>query len=776
MIFIWLASLNPSSACGPFFPNSLLDGGDNALLVAPVASFHAELAAMKLAPPRHRAKLPDNSHAQQTADADLLDLRSALNQAKVPTHRKEEILRHHQLRRQIVLDYAQAAEAWREHPFDWNTGTSNTPPAFIAPEVAEGLPGEFAAYFRAAVAWHQGDRTNAIARWRALLELPAKERPFKSTWAAFMLGKALAESEPDRALNYFQQVRQLAAQKFTDTLGLAASSLGWEARVCLRQRRYTRAIDLYLEQLAAGDNSAAESLATTAAAALRQEVAYLKVLAAYPQSRRVVTAYVISHNWSPAGVTDDNGNTVADESPKTRWLAAVESAGVTDLEAAERLALAAYQAGQFDAAQRWIQLAKTSPVAQWLQAKLLLREGNVNGAANVLAKLARLWPVNAPLPVTTNSTLAGNLSLERDAAPGVTPAQQVLGELGTLRLSRREYTEALDALLRADFWTDAAWVAERVLTPDELKDYVDGHWPAQPEPKVETPDEPNNDEVEHPAKRDARACARLRHLLARRLTRLDRGLEARDYYPDALKPAYERLINGLLVAQTETFSAEQRAAGSWQAALAARREGMELLGTELEPDYALHGGNYEQGVGYADRLNTATNLVRASADELQRATAFPADPGHRFHYRYLAARLGWDAAKFLPNNSDQTAYILCTAGSWLKGRDPGAADLFYKSLVRRCRKTAIGDDADRRRWFPELDDEGKIIGPFTGPPRRLREEPSVDPPAAESEPDLSMTPEMAEPMENPGDQSEPEIEEAPDDATGEQNRVGGRGS
>ena len=60
----------------------------------------------------------------------------------------------------------------------------------------------------------------------------------------------------------------------------------------------------------------------------------------------------------------------------------------------------------------------------------------------------------------------------------------------------------------------------------------------------------------------------------------------------------------------------------------------------------------------------------------------------------------------MPDNSDDTARVLCTAGTWLKDRDPQAADKFYKALVRRCRKTALGDQADKMRWFPVLDENG----------------------------------------------------------------------
>jgi nucleoid-associated protein YgaU len=105
----------------------------------------------------------------------------------------------------------------------------------------------------------------------------------------------------------------------------------------------------------------------------------------------------------------------------------------------------------------------------------------------------------------------------------------------------------------------------------------------------------------------------------------------------------------------------------------------------------------------------AAEVVAASAEEIQRAARHGTDPNQRFHYRYQATLLAWEAAKLMPNNSDETARMLCTAGSWLKQRDPETADFFYKMLVRRCRKTAIGDQADRMRWFPVLDEAGNPL-------------------------------------------------------------------
>ena len=90
---------------------------------------------------------------------------------------------------------------------------------------------------------------------------------------------------------------------------------------------------------------------------------------------------------------------------------------------------------------------------------------------------------------------------------------------------------------------------------------------------------------------------------------------------------------------------------------------------------------------------------------------------------FQAAALAWEAAKLMPDNSEDTARFLCVAGSWIKYRDPKKADIFYKALVRRNRKTAIGMEADRIRWFPKLDEQGKLI------PRKPSRLESMEPPS-----------------------------------------------
>jgi LysM repeat protein len=193
----------------------------------------------------------------------------------------------------------------------------------------------------------------------------------------------------------------------------------------------------------------------------------------------------------------------------------------------------------------------------------------------------------------------------------------------------------------------------------------------------------------------------------------------------------------------------------FEAAVIARTNGMELMGTEVAPDWHYHLGNYEEGVTGEDRsTNEAAVLVRPSKDELQRNAEHQPDPNRRFHYRYQAASLAWEAAKLLPNNNDQTAYVLWTGGSFIKYRDPHTADLFYKALVRRNHKTVLGAEADRQRWFPTLDENGNIVP----------KESKVEEPSESSEPQDTTEPQPMEPINNiedsaavePGESGEPD--------------------
>ena len=683
---------------------------------APIADFDARTGAVepRAQPVRGRAR------NEQLRGADLRrgDGRSGRGveaTRKVSPEDSARIVEGHRVNRKKLGDYLEAGQKWTSDAWmdkDENTqGKRGPQPAFPLFGEVPGLPGEFADYFAGAVALRKPEAEAVEARqaWERLLARPTAERKYKSTWAAYMLGTLWEKEDPDKAVAYCQMTRDFAKRGLADSIGLATAAFGLEARVELQRGHFKRALELYLQQYAAGDSSAPLSLRSAAREALTTGGDELAVIAAAPNERSVVTAYLISgeRNGERDGERFTTSGGVATSS-MARWLVAVEAAGVKDVDSAERLALAAYQEGDSELAQRWIKRARSTPVAQWLQAKLYLRAGKVAPAAALFAQLADRLPV-VPEAEAANSTefadslyipTGGRYAHELDNSAA---RVRVLAELGVLKLSRGEFAQALDALLRSAFWQDAAYVAERVLTTDELKTYVDQNWPPG---EVTTNAAPLEDssvtQMPHGY------WGEIRYLLARRLTRELRSREAREYFPTKLQASFDELGVALNDGWNESSPAAQRAQALFLAAKIARTNGMDLLGTELAPDWHINDGNFDQGLTWQVRATNSIGAIAsvASEDEMQRASRPQADPEERFHYRYQAAFLAWEAAKLMPDNADETARVLCTAGTWLKERDPETADLFYKSLVRRCRQTAIGEQADRMRWFPILDAAG----------------------------------------------------------------------
>lgn len=678
-------------ACGPFFPDWLL-ASDAYVLDAPVVWFRKEVQPfLPAGPPKLKAAPVDDPYLH-TAEVAVADLRAALETAGTPAARREEMLGEYKALRDGVVSYGAALAQWREE-VSW-ADPAPPRPTFQPVSVPAGLPGEFADYEKGAVAFHMGRLDEARAAWEKLLARPAGERRYRTTWAAFMLGRSQVESDPAAAVEWLAKTRELADQGFADPLGLAAASLGWEARAERNRGRHDVALKLYGEQAKTGDPRALESLRRAARSTLENPEA-ARMVARSPEARPVVTSYVLS-DWSRI---DYDGP--LDPARAQAWLAAVQAEKLTKVEHADRLAWAAYRAGDFAAASEWLKRADASaPMARWIRAKLLMRDGQLAEAEALLAQAA---------PALEGKPL-GNadrwLTYESEVQPAGRP--RALGELGVVRLARKEYVPALDALIRGGYWTDAAYVAERVLTIEELKAYVDKEWPRS---LRWTADNESADEgwdliyagLVLPVAEDV--SWRVRDLLGRRLVRAGRHAEALPYFLPENQPTVEELAAALEAGKDAARPAGERAESLFEAACVTRHYGLEIQGTELEPDWALESGTYDVGSFVESRSNPEPHArLGPTEDEVKRAEKSRVEPFQRFHYRFRAADLAWEAASLLPDGSPEKARMLAIAGTWIKNRDAKAADRFYRALVRCCGQTELGREAARVKWFPEVGD------------------------------------------------------------------------
>ncbi len=685
----------------------------------------------------------------------------------------------------LLLDCKTTMSELVEGNFAWEAAHLVTPSfPYVVVEGAEpphardgGGERERALYDAGARAFHQGDTGAAVKSWRALLALPAQERQARSTWAAFMIGQATGD------VTWLRRTRALARAGFADTLGLAAFSLGEEARDVLpsaawrwgledlapsaparadderaddervddgsaRERSdsaagvgaarraraaagtaggdsaIARAVHLYAEQAALGSVSGRASLSFLARRLLRDDAALERNIGDPVVQRLVAAALFTAH-------------TAVEPARLGRLIRLVDKRGLVRMEAADRLAAVAYGAGEYEYAKGFARLAgPRSALARWIEAKLALRDGDDEAARRLLAAAAAAFPEARRWGEVWHADDWGYEELA--------PRARVDSERAVLALDRREYAEALSLLLSGgeDYWLDAAYVAERVMTTDELVRFVHVHAPRALEPLHN----PWGDDAPKPFER-------LRALLARRLVREGRVDDALAYFDDhALRAdaarygrALARGDAGAIVRATIVGApADDASAGAprigeaqarFEAATLLRKRGMEISGTELDPDWAVYGGTFDLGAstlsgdvqpwrrsddddasgGAATTARGATARALperldvmaprppfASYDEELRVAATAVHPLVRFHYRAVAAALAGAAADELPPRSQAFAATLCAATSYLIDREPERADVYYDRYVREGAWVPFAGDFGRDCPAPDF--------------------------------------------------------------------------
>jgi hypothetical protein len=706
----FLGGLHATGYYGPDF--YLDDGGKN---VAGSPEFYWGLEVRRLAKEFHPTEkrvvsekaeqksdedASDNSNlSQATEEADLNDFDAALKEGRIkppdPTKAKDQ----HKLARATITSASPTAE------FD----------------------SEFADYHRGAGAFLNKNWDEARKAWEELLKRPEQDRHYRTVWAAFMLGKLAVKTEDyPTASQWFQRTREFAKAGFADSLGLAAESYGWEGRAEWKQEHPGKAAPLFLTQLALGDPSAVVSLKALIPdrepvegmlnygpeadersswndeqkkEEEQKEISKLKAAAQDPLLRRLVTVHILATATSPDLYPSDSE--AAPVNRCARWLDIIKQANLGRIEDAEYLGWVAYNNGDYKGAAHWLELSKgDSGAALWLRAKLQRRAGKLAEAANTMAQAVESLRTASAYTPTGGTDEKWTEYDYFPEGPDWGWGQSAHGDLGGLRLARGDFVQAFDTLFKGHLWNDAAFVAERVLTTKELKEYVD----ALPE----TP----------PPKQGEDYKAKLRYLLGRRLVREDHYAEAAPYMSPPYDKVLEKYVKALKDGANEKLSKAERAHAWFTAAWLARYDGMELMGTEVAPDAFADSGSFEfpdlakqrrsgfyQQVSYDTDGNQKKKNVpiplKASQKEIQRLTANKIEPDIRFHYRLIAGALAIKAAALLPDNSEELADVVNQAGLWVKDRDEKIGNRYYQIIERRCAKTKIGQADMVKHWFTD---------------------------------------------------------------------------
>ncbi len=637
-----LLPLGSAQACGPDFPYRLLNDRGNALSQLPEGSFSVEIKRLGLSisglKPSSEATIAPywDDSSQQYLDARLAAEKQQLS--------AEQFALSNQLR---SLSDAHQAEI---------QGAS--------------LPAELRLYTAGAVAFTQQDMALAAEYFRRVLTLPAAERPLRSTWAAYTLGRALsslAVSAPASVLDdaallqrqhdlqaqaqqAYQQARELSIAGFSDPLELGIASLGEEARLRLQDNDWPGAIRLYASQAKLDSTTGYSSLRQLTWTLNAKSDEELLPLLASLEVQQLLAAQLFSR-------IDGSDS----QSPQSqRLLGLLQRSGQVRPELADRLAALSYQQGDYAGARRLLEQAGDSGLAWWLRAKLALQAGDKAAAGKAYAQAAKAFPADEDWGWRRTA----NWDYET-----LKPRCRVEGEMAILALERGDYLDAFDQLYRSGdvYWQDAAEVAERVLSADELKGYIDAKVAAAPPPQA--------GEEQYYWQRPLATSAR--ELLGRRLLREGRYAEAVPYFATATLQDAARQYGAAREQAANAWTAIGRAEGYYQAAKLAREQGMELLGYELGPDQAWNGGSYGEEFG---KPTQAAGLLTANEAKLQNDTA--AEPNRRYHYRFVAADLANQAADLLPPRSQAFAAVLCKASGWVQYRDLSVARGYYQRYVK----------------------------------------------------------------------------------------------
>lgn len=271
-------------------------------------------------------------------------------------------------------------------------------------------------------------------------------------------------------------------------------------------------------------------------------------------------------------------------------------------------------------------------------------------------------------------------------SPANSPANSASALGGNAAQTVADFEKLLAGALASGDDDFAAYLAEYVLSADELEAFIARKFPQHTANLVPAGGNTIGSTAE--------IAREMRYTLARRLLREGKWAKARTYFPEDLLPIFNSYVSAIQRGYNAALSDETRARAFWDAALIVRADGDALFLAASGPTYVADGEWEENPIlkqRFAENSASAEERSRVESRDISR---FVNDR------RFRAAMLAQNAASLLPNNDERTARLLCTAGVWLRYRDPKTADGFYRAIVIRCPQTQIGRHCSELHWFP----------------------------------------------------------------------------
>lgn len=583
------------------------------------------------------------------------------------------------------------------------------------------------------------DRAKAIEAIEALLALPPEERRPLSAVAYYRHGRLLEfaiqddtqrnQAGKEVTVEKLQALRKsLAAvtvaiqEGSPDIAWIGAAARGWLADsysslpagctyMLEDEIDFRKAVDLCLELRAEGYPTGEDSLVGIIHLASKNSKA-LSEWCNDKDLRQLMTIYLSagSGNWSSREREIINDGIIYD------WLRILSYATKHELdENLVRIAILYYRQGEYKVSEQL--LAKCPPddvAAAMLRSRLELRLGRRVEATEALERaLPGLEKITEGPSWSVDDRLWKNWDKSWiSVARGQTNSadSKLRAELAMLKLALGQYQDALRLKMAAGLIWDARYVAECVMSIDELKAFVSAEamvkhvckrWQGVYDETMDFID--INEEI--------------RVLLARRLCRAERWLEAKPFVKPGMSVHIDAYVGYVTTAQDTTKSNYERADAYWKAALLIREHGRELLYCDFGPRWT-SGQQISLGLFFEGWYETDWPQCRfepthayplqpftgAGADERQRIGRWlgaNAPPGNRHNVlmKYRTFDLAMKAVELLPDNDEAAATIAQFVGVELSALDPMYANAAYKALAIRFKATRFGKEAFERRWF-----------------------------------------------------------------------------
>lgn len=736
-----LLGLVPLLACGPFFPENALDK-PKGVLQPPLFQFTGELYQLK-------HDLLDSALAARqagspayTLDLEMAEMEEIMKERlSDETQRLSWLASYRGCRRAMILKGDESQHAMGKT--DRESAGSLESIQKDWGKVLGAVPEDVRLYLEGALLHLEAaDAANAKAqqareKWRQVLALPVEQRQWRSTWAAWMLFRTADPTQTNERGRWLFETRDLAQTGFADclhlgieaayVLGRPGSDLPQKAAVSpaeWKRSAYQRAI--------LGHSHADSQLKSDRwqYSAWSEELAVQTLADPFLRQAQLLHLIEVVQGVLGWDFGHYEGNLASPDKDLKAWLQSFEKSELKEQKETVLLAWLYYNAARFDESKRWLKMAPAEDViALSLRGKLAAMEGKKDASVKNFEALAK------QLPEAQDSARA-QLEVEAQINPnpisvedyGQVRRHHFLADYGRAQLATNDFVGALKTFSKTDFWDDTAYIAERLLSVEELlaMDRAGAISKSLQSWRYED-EETSTQQVKtirdladkYGGWERPQGLPMMKYLIGRRLVREHYFKDAQRLLPDELALALEHYAKAFRQGHDRKLSKVVRAEALWQAAQIHRLLGMEMIGFETGPDYAVISGAFElrdlasfrqQKVWVDDWIHDSHLLVaerqiptfEATPAEKWRSKHYAPVMNKRFHYRYVAADLAWEAASLMPDDHPKTAEVLCIAGNWLQIRDAAAADRFYKALVRRNPNVPLAQEANRKRWFPAV--------------------------------------------------------------------------